>query len=270
MKLSQKKLIKIKFGQVSKMRKRQLKNTMNLFKNETKVKFKENEDSEVIDMVVRDFGLNKFIYVEKRYKGLTGNGTPGECHMNVGKLVKRYGGKRVSGYGVYRDHYKGYMRFYFHSVWLNPEGRLIDVTRTNKDHLTGCKEPTLFSIVNVDQPNESLFGPDFSVLDLSITNIDELDLHMDTVTETTRKSLKDIKGQGHQYGVIRNLQYKYLIQDEWKDVDQGYPYEMFKEMVGYWITKDSTEWIKTNQNPTDEDPGGFTYPNGDVWSVNPR
>ena len=87
--------------------------------------------------ILEKIGLGNIISVKRRYKGLTSSGTCGECHSNVRKLVKLFGGKQLVGYGVQINvGYKGErcVQFYNHSVWITPEGQVIDPTKRVSSH----------------------------------------------------------------------------------------------------------------------------------------
>ena len=97
-------------------------------------------------------GFGKMIKVRGRKKGLTSSGIPNLCHGNVAKIVKVYGGKHLWGVSVRRMEYGeavvhptmkgnvGCTHVYQHSIWVTPEGKLVDVTMTpynkNKHNFT--------------------------------------------------------------------------------------------------------------------------------------
>lgn len=77
---------------------------------------------------------SEIIQVEVRHKGMTGSGYQSECHDNVCALVQVYGGHRVGGFIVSDDTHIGDERcleLVYHSIWLTPEGQLVDVTANN-------------------------------------------------------------------------------------------------------------------------------------------
>ena len=78
-----------------------------------------------------------------RTKGMTGNMVPDRCHWNVTYLVKRYGGKRVSGWYPTKA-IGATISFCHHSVWRNPEGKLVDPTLVN----TGRKNEEKFLVLD--------------------------------------------------------------------------------------------------------------------------
>ena len=88
--------------------------------------------------ILEKMGLDKvdLLSVKRRNKGLTSSGIGGNCHSNVRKLVELIGGKQIVGYGIQtnvRNHTFGYERclqFYGHSVWMTPEGEVIDPTES--------------------------------------------------------------------------------------------------------------------------------------------
>ena len=95
--------------------------------------------------IVKKMGLDKIdiLSVKRRYEGLTSSGIGGNCHSNVRKLVELIGGKQIVGYGIqtntgYKDK-RGIVSgncvlFYGHSVWLTPEGEVIDPTESVNYH----------------------------------------------------------------------------------------------------------------------------------------
>ena len=98
------------------------------------------------------------ITVRCRNTGMTGSGMFNECHRNVAKLVKSYGGKHLMGFsvtlgtGVYGNGLKSepllistdkrpdIVRLQWHSVWVTPEGCAVDVTT----YRTGSRETIIF------------------------------------------------------------------------------------------------------------------------------
>lgn len=261
---------------VTKIRKNQLKNIMNIFdkKKIRKVEWKnDNEVHQLVDKVIRDLGLNKLIWVKKRMRGLTGHGQIRDCHWNVGKLVKRYGGKRVTGYSVHQDVVKGYLRFYFHSVWLTPENELVDVTRTvlGNENINGN---IMFSITGVDRSDQCLYGRDFSIINLQkkqkdmfgeYWSLDDLDL-VDNCNDEDKKFLKEEQRLGHQYGVVFNMSFEYLTEEQKTTELNTYRYDLFKDMVGLLVHDDDKEFTEGLKNITDKDRGGFWYEDGRSWS----
>jgi hypothetical protein len=70
--------------------------------------------------------------IKRRKTGLTGQGVQGNCHFNVKRWVDKVGGKRISGWLLYRNRTllsKGLWVWSFHSVWQTPEGAVVDVTQ---------------------------------------------------------------------------------------------------------------------------------------------
>ncbi len=88
--------------------------------------------------ILDKIGLGNIITVKRRYKGLTSSGIGGHCHSNVRKLVELIGGKQLVGYGIQTNvGYKGVscVQFYNHSVWITPEGQVIDPTKSVNSHI---------------------------------------------------------------------------------------------------------------------------------------
>ena len=82
----------------------------------------------------------KVIRVPIRMSGVSSQGQLSKCHINVKKIVKKYGGKRLIGHTI-KVHEDGIEAF-DHSVWITPEGKTICITD-----------------VDVDLENEYLFIP---------------------------------------------------------------------------------------------------------------
>jgi len=83
--------------------------------------------------ILQKLGSFNLLMVPRRKRGMTSSGKMGECHGNVYKLVKLYGGHLLFGYGVKKDvDYKGSrcVQLYTHSVWITPEGKLVDPTKS--------------------------------------------------------------------------------------------------------------------------------------------
>ena len=93
--------------------------------------------------IMKKIGLRNVIKVKRRKKGMTSSMEPNCCHQNVRKLVELIGGKQLVGYVVFVDGIT--MGLMYHSVWITPEGEVIDTTKS------------------VDRPNDShtYFSPVF-------------------------------------------------------------------------------------------------------------
>ena len=85
---------------------------------------------------MNQMGMRDVYEVPIRKTGMTGSGMKGECHDNVSKIQSVYGGKVVTGFVICRDTVideirpgeVNVFRFMSHSVWMTPEGKLVDVT----------------------------------------------------------------------------------------------------------------------------------------------
>ena len=78
-------------------------------------------------------GMKKSRDVKVRRNCLTGSGKSNMCHHNVTSLVSVYRGHRVVGFMPtpdVRNKTRGWS-FICHSVWLTPEGKMVDVTAHN-------------------------------------------------------------------------------------------------------------------------------------------
>ena len=69
-------------------------------------------------------GLRNIIKVKRRKRGMTSSMKKNGCHQNVRILVEQFGGKQLVGYGISKDPFF----LYYHSVWITPEGKVIDTT----------------------------------------------------------------------------------------------------------------------------------------------
>ena len=80
-----------------------------------------------------NIGMKKSRMVKVRRNCLTGSGKSNMCHHNVTSLVSVYRGHRVVGFiptPEVRNNTRGWT-FHGHSVWLTPEGKMVDVTAHN-------------------------------------------------------------------------------------------------------------------------------------------
>lgn len=82
--------------------------------------------------------LSKMYMVSHRGWGtLTGSGISGFCHDNAIRLCFMFGGKQMVGYWVScfnRNAPDEFWVFTFHSVWITPEGKMVNPTRMNSSH----------------------------------------------------------------------------------------------------------------------------------------
>ena len=86
-------------------------------------------------------GLRNIIKVKRRKRGMTSSMKKNGCHQNVRILVEQFGGKQLVGYVVRKDPFY----LYYHSVWITPEGKVIDTT------ISMSKDFTYFSPVFIYQ-----------------------------------------------------------------------------------------------------------------------
>ena len=96
--------------------------------------------------------MNRVIKVPQRKRGLTSSGKERNCHPNVQLLVDTYGGKRMVGYEVIVNRYR-HIRLIdlrFHSVWLTPENKLVDVTKKDDPSILHGDEIQYFIPVSTD------------------------------------------------------------------------------------------------------------------------
>ena len=83
--------------------------------------------------ITRKLKLPNPVKVECRRDGLKSKGIRNECHANIAKMVYRYGGSQVVGLLVTDNSpEKDLTEYIAHSVWMNPEGRLVCLTLGHK------------------------------------------------------------------------------------------------------------------------------------------
>ena len=108
---------------------------------------KKEELPSVVNRLVSTMGLNKVIKVPQRKNGMTSSGKVNCCHPNVQLLVDTYGGERLVGYMVDSTpfpHIGLLTELLFHSVWITPEGKLVDVTKKKT-------KPTELRVIEVEE-----------------------------------------------------------------------------------------------------------------------
>ena len=118
--------------------------------------------------ILKKIGLEQVLKITRRKKGMTSSGIGGSCHGNVYKLVNLYGGQQLQGYVLKTNGGHESIRclqLMWHSVWITPEGEVIDPTK-DLDDPTNEKEYTYFSPVYIYQDDgfwidgENLLLPD--------------------------------------------------------------------------------------------------------------
>jgi hypothetical protein len=102
----------------------------------------------------KGMGITNVIEVPIRKKGMTGSGMPEKCHSNVNLLVRNYGGSSVLGYAV-TIRRNGVIKFYHHSVWETPEGKIVDCTYNDVEFETFLFLP----LVKFDPKIEEYINP---------------------------------------------------------------------------------------------------------------
>ena len=94
-------------------------------------------------------GLRNIIKVKHRKNGMTSSMKMNGCHSNVRKLVEQFGGKQLVGYVVHKEIREYPFQIYYHSVWITPEGKVIDPTSLPEDRIK--EDYTYFSPVFIYQ-----------------------------------------------------------------------------------------------------------------------
>lgn len=84
-----------------------------------------------LNELLNSFTGSECIMVRKPKEKDNSKGRPGNCHLNVKSYIDKFGGKSISGWLLNRIPSfiaKGMYVWSFHSVWLKPDGKLLDVT----------------------------------------------------------------------------------------------------------------------------------------------
>lgn len=113
--------------------------------------------------LLQRLGCRQVVVPEVRTKGKTGNMVQGRCHDNVAELVARYGGKHLTGFSITKrkSHQTSMV---LHSIWENPEGNFIEVTKRQDGIFRGQK---YFAILFANSQGEPAKFPHF-LYDISI------------------------------------------------------------------------------------------------------
>ncbi len=94
-----------------------------------------------LNEILQSFAGNECVMVRylKPKDGVKGKA--GRCHFNVRDFVQKHGGSMVNGWLLNRhpeSNDNGFYGWTFHSVWLTPENKLVDVTE-DKNYLNRDK-----------------------------------------------------------------------------------------------------------------------------------
>jgi hypothetical protein len=84
-----------------------------------------------LNELLKSFSGSETIMVRKIKDKDSIKGKAGNCHINVKNYIEKYGGTSVSGWLLNRIPAmieKGMYVWSFHSVWMKPDGKLVDVT----------------------------------------------------------------------------------------------------------------------------------------------
>ena len=151
----------------------------------------ENILPKFVNCLVSTSGLNRVIKVPQRKRGLTSSGKEHHCHPNVQLLVDTYGGKRMVGYEVIVNRlcHIRLTDLRFHSVWLTPENKLVDVTKKDEQDYSFCNETQYFIPVSTDD----ILLKDIRHITKNGKNVYEIGLFPQPMRKTTKKpSLEDL------------------------------------------------------------------------------
>ena len=95
---------------------------------------------------------------------------PNVCHSNVRILVERFGGKQLLGYGVGKQEVERKLGvekefyIYYHSVWITPEGEVIDPTsHKRKDEYTYFSPVLIYKSEGFWINGMDLYFPDYLI-----------------------------------------------------------------------------------------------------------
>ena len=97
-----------------------------------------------LNAVLKSFTGGECVMVRKAKEKEKITGKAGNCHYNVKVVVDKNGGSMVSGWLLSRNPSlmdKGMYIWNFHSVWMKPDGKLLDVTEDR--HYEG-RDKTIF------------------------------------------------------------------------------------------------------------------------------
>ena len=171
----------------------------------------ENILPKFVNCLVSTSGLNRVIKVPQRKRGLTSSGKEHHCHPNVQLLVDTIGGKRMVGYEVIVNRlcHIRLTDLRFHSVWLTPENKLVDVTKKDEQDYLFCNGIQYFIPVSTDDillkdiQQDTTYGK----------NRYEIGLFPEPMRETTKKpsledllvtekSMEDLRGKDWKLGGV--------------------------------------------------------------------
>lgn len=76
---------------------------------------------------LKKIGIKEVIKLNNRKRGLTSSGRVNDCHINVFQLVSTFGGRHKHGFLI-RGHRDINCGLIYHSAWLTPEKKLVNVT----------------------------------------------------------------------------------------------------------------------------------------------
>ena len=96
----------------------------------------------------------KVIRVPIRMSGVSSQGQLSKCHINVKKIVKKYGGKRLIGHTI-KVHEDGIEAF-DHSVWITPENKVVCICKVNRSQEELKKGYVLFIPRMIDENPDSV------------------------------------------------------------------------------------------------------------------
>lgn len=106
-----------------------------------------------LNELLKSFAGSECIMVRKIKEKDSMKGKAGNCHLNVKNYIDKFGGTSISGWLLNRipsfmD--KGMYVWSFHSVWLKPDGNLLDVT--DDKHYIG-RDKSIFIPDTLRSPN---------------------------------------------------------------------------------------------------------------------
>ena len=96
----------------------------------------------------------KVIRVPIRMSGVSSQGEWMQCHMNVKRIVQKYGGKRLIGHTLHID--KDGIESIGHSVWITPENKVVCICKVNRSQEELKKGYVLFIPRMIDENPDSV------------------------------------------------------------------------------------------------------------------
>ena len=180
------------------------------------------------------------IRVPIRQTGLSSQGDYLHCHVNVKKMVSRYGGKRLIGHTV-GEHDKDCFEVFGHSVWITPENKVVCISKKNwtKQSFHYDKDYLVFIPRMIDETpdkDEEIINIDFMVIKNKIATINpDEDERYKFHEGTTLKNANNILDVGIQHNLGRMRKNNiFLEKRNFKNLLRKYFYLAKEEGLTAW------------------------------------